>query len=166
MIDDVESLIDAIRAAFASVRYPGDAHALRDEVRGKSECEHIRNKIVGKPWSSLKVGDVAYKDNLTLYLTPEAYRYYLPGLMTLSLRNPEIYDLPAYIAEALTPKEADRRRQAAWSRNYREPFTVAQRDVIGRFLRWANERFEGGNPLEATGRALAAWEDPDSRVGR
>jgi hypothetical protein len=154
MTVQIETLLTAIEAAFATWPYPGPENLLRDTECGSGACETIRDSIVGKDWRKLNIGDVAYKDNLSLYMTPAGYRYYLPGLMKLSLKNPEIYDLPSYIADALTPPKGGRRREG-WLREYKDPFTRDQQDVIRDFLSWVNSRFEGGNDWEPAGRALA-----------
>ena len=167
MISDPEQLIRDLDSAFAAWSYPGDDQVLRDHGCDLGVCDEIRNRIVGKRWDALKIGDVAYKDNLTLYMTPAGYRYYLPGLMKLSLQNPEIYDLPANIADALTPPTKDLRPRGRWLEDYRDSFSVEQRQVIRDFLSWVNARFEGGNWWEAAGRALSSvWDSGNSRSTR
>jgi hypothetical protein len=164
MSRDAKELINDIDSAFAVWSYPGDAEILRDDVCEHGECDVLRKSVVGKHWAALKIGDVAYKDSLVLYMTPAGYRYYLPGLMKLSLLNPEIYDLPAYIAAALTPPNKDHRPRGQWSREYKEAFTYQQQQVIRDFLLWANARFESGNAWDPAGLALSAvWNDQDAR---
>jgi hypothetical protein len=158
---DLERLARNIHSAFAAWPYPGDEKVLREDACGGIQCDEIRRNIVGKHWNALKVGDVAYKDSLELYLTAAGYRYYLPGLMKVSIENPEIYDLPAYIAQALTPSTKDQRPRGNWLEDYKAAFTDEQQQVIRDFLVWVNTRFEGGNWWEAAGRALSAvWGSP------
>jgi hypothetical protein len=99
-------------------------------------------------------------------MTAVGYRYYLPGFMKLSLQNPEMYDLPAYIAEVLTPPAGSEHRRATWLRDYKNPFRPEQQQVIRDFLLWVNGRFEGGNWWEAAGRALSAgWDGRKGHSG-
>lgn len=164
LVDEPELLLKRIDQAFADWIYPGDAQVLRDQGCDELECEQLRQTVVGKHWKALKIGDVAYRDNLVLYLTPAGYRYYLPGLMKLSLENPEIYDLPAYIASALTPPTKDRQPRGTWLADYKNAFAVDQRRVIRDFLIWANARFEGQSAYDAVGVALSTiWDGIDDR---
>jgi hypothetical protein len=165
MVIDAEQLAKSIRYAFAVWPYPGDDQILRDSACA-GDCDQIRSWLLGKRWDALKIGHVAYNDSLDLYLTPAGYRYYLPGLMKLSLENPEIYDLPAHIADALTPPTKDRRPRGTWMQDYKDAFSIEQQEVIRDFLRWVNARFEGGEWYEAAGRALSSvWDSPDAPSG-
>lgn len=159
LVDDREVLLKSIDQAFANSVYPGDARLFRDDGCDETECEQVRQVVEGKHWAALKIGDVAYRDNLVLYLTPAGYRYFLPGLMKLSLKNPEIYDLAAYIASALTPATKDHQPRGNWLADYKNAFSVEQQRVIRDFLIWANTRFEGQSPYDAAGVALSTiWD--------
>ena len=164
MVADSENLLKRIEVAFGSAPAPAQEQMLRDISCRDSECDAIRRDLIGKDWRALKIGTVAYRHSLPLYLTSSGYRYYLPGLMRLSLLNPEIVDLPGYIANALTPPTNGQRRRASWMQDYKHAFTAEQQRVIRDFLRWANNRYEGGQWYESAGRALSAvWDDSTPR---
>ena len=78
----------ALINAFAKVLHPGDA-ALCFCPCG--ECQWQVAEFKGKKWSQLKVDDFGVEKegaNVAL-LTPTAFHYFLPGLVLLTLDNPD-----------------------------------------------------------------------------
>jgi hypothetical protein len=83
------ALMKRVRAAFAVVPYPGDDNIAS---AGALEPAAIAADLRGKDWRDLKGVDFDY-GSAPSFLTPEAFRYYLPALLLNLLED---YDSPTY----------------------------------------------------------------------
>lgn len=156
------AIAKGIELAFSEWPYPGDENVLRDTACNHLACNEIRARIVGKRWNNLEVGEVPFTADWVMHMTPAGYRYYLPGLMKISLQKPDDSALPAHIADALTPPTLNPPGPQAWMQDYRHPFGRQQQEIIRDFLLWVSARFEGGDESEAAAVALRAlWSTPD-----
>lgn len=84
-------LLHRINAAWPSTPYPGD-HVLSD--CWCDECQFGVSSLRSKSWSQLKIEDT---NSETCQLNRTAFLYYLPALLTLSLRHPDEVHLPCLI---------------------------------------------------------------------
>lgn len=75
-----------IESAFAGLRAPRAWKLIRHRGgRDRAGEESIRRALAGKPWQSLDRDFLEHCWSSFCYLGPEAYRYYLPGLLTAAL---------------------------------------------------------------------------------
>ena len=81
-----------IEEAFASVSYPGDDNITRCPYNC-SECRRIAGFFKGKTWTGYAAEELrGYHVALTLF-TPEAFHYFLPAFMLVSLGSYEKGDV-------------------------------------------------------------------------
>ena len=78
-----ELVAEQIRSAFRGVPYPGDEHL---SAWSREEALDQAGPLVGKRWRDLKFEDVAQSPEALVWLFPEAFRYYLPAYLTMSVR--------------------------------------------------------------------------------
>jgi hypothetical protein len=125
---------DAINAAFADLPVPNPQTILR---YGESRAEGFRGDLAGKKWQGFPMGFFGERWAYFCYLSPEAYRYYLPSLLTEALNVlPDESGLVSSVVYALCP--------SFWSlyyegedRDLREQqsvFTVPQYRAVCEFL--------------------------------
>lgn len=80
-----------IEQAFAGLRMPS-RQALVDlqawDELDLPEAREIQNALAGREWTSLEADLLKKYWSSFGYLTPEAYRYYLPALLVRSLKDP------------------------------------------------------------------------------
>ncbi len=81
-------LIAEIRAAWPVTPYPGD-HILSD--CWCEECEADYRKLRGKSWKQVKLANFC-GENGRIGLGPEAFAYYLPGILILSVQESDDFD--------------------------------------------------------------------------
>jgi hypothetical protein len=79
-----EEIIEEVERAFAHSVYPGDDRLVI--TTNHYEADDVIQDFKGKYWAELTV-ELAYKHRLSLPLfTPEAFRFYLPGLLVAALQ--------------------------------------------------------------------------------
>ena len=84
-------LCDNIKSAFKNVEYPGDDRIVTE--RDNQESFDIESDFKGKSWEELDFDILAsHQDSLPL-LTPEAFAFYIPAYMLISLRYYEKADI-------------------------------------------------------------------------
>ena len=81
-----EKIIQEIKNVFADVPYPGDERLVT--TLNHFEADEIIEDFKGKSWKEISL-ELAYKYRLSLpVFTPEAFRFYLPGLLITALQAP------------------------------------------------------------------------------
>src|SRR5579862_6719575 len=124
------ALKQSIEEAFASVPYPGDENITRCPYRC-AECSRVAAYFKGKTWSDHKAEDLrAYHMALSLF-TPEAFQYFLPSFMLVSM---DAYEKGDLIPDAIRlhfefAEEARGHFEVRMSK-----FTTAQRHAIIDYL--------------------------------
>ena len=125
-----------IESAFAAVPYPGDHQISYDTSGHHLECAQVAEFFRGKHWQQLTLHDL--RDNYRgdesaclCFMSPEAYRFYLPAYMLFSL-DPEslghvIRDAAFY---SLTPPD-DANQRAWWQRRASVLDAAQCRAVLG-----------------------------------
>jgi hypothetical protein len=95
-MDEMRKLAEQVRAAFADVPYPGDGNIVPGGP-GAWEPDAIAEVLRGKDWRDLSGIDFEY-GSAPSFLTPEAFRYYLPALLLnlLDGLGPQGWDSPTY----------------------------------------------------------------------
>jgi hypothetical protein len=128
-----ETLVRAIDDAFANTKYPGDDRLVYDTSGRHSECNQTAEDFKGKQWTELSFGFLRAHCDSIFFLTPEAYRFYLPAYLLASvLRYREADVIPSNIVYSLTPP-----REGADTSIFRERaeyFDRNQRKAIKSFL--------------------------------
>jgi hypothetical protein len=91
---DVEQVRETINTAFAGLPIPNPRRLLRPFYR--QEGERLRKELAGKSWQSLTSEVLARQRSAFMYLSPKAYRYYLPSLLTWAFRELPEDDRPMH----------------------------------------------------------------------
>jgi hypothetical protein len=94
--------LQVIEAAFSDDDPPAyDQIVSRHEFRWDFERDEIRDFLAGKHWKALTIAELKSYDGVTSailgFLTPAAYRYYLPAFLTVSLTDWEEADFAVEI---------------------------------------------------------------------
>ena len=85
----VRQLRDAVRRAFWDVPYPGDDRLLADDCNSPDEVEKLQSQDWNSHWTNVPDRVIEWHANRLAFLSPEAYRFYLPAFIIYSLEKPE-----------------------------------------------------------------------------
>ena len=163
-------VLERVEAAFAGVPKPTDDALVN---RHCCECVETSEAFAGASWQDVTL-DQLLRGRETALLTVEAWRYYLPAVITWSVKDPKAVDVIAdNLVYQLTPPggptapEVDAGALAEWFELRARGFAADQRAAIAVFLEWFAEREEadwariGATPPGRTDRALAWWSSPE-----
>ena len=87
MDESAAEVVGAIRAAFPDANPPRAAELTPDDLGGyyPFEAEELRTSLAGKNWTELTREFIDTHSDWLRYLTPEAFRYYLPAWLLYSV---------------------------------------------------------------------------------
>lgn len=98
-MDSSAEVVKVIRDSFSNVPYPGDGNLVSHRC---SECDRVRDAFRTMKWEDLpdNIAEILQQNNLGFisFLTPAAFRFYLPGLMIANVEN---YKETGAIADSL-----------------------------------------------------------------
>lgn len=123
-------LLAEIRAAFPASPYPGDA-VLSDCWCG--ECEFSVRNLRGKSWTQLRQEDF---NGSNAELSLGAFRYYLPGLLSLAVQDPDELILACRVNGLFVVSDLDPPEKAEEVRETVNCLSIKRRRVVARFLQW------------------------------
>lgn len=135
------SLRDDIVEAFSRVPYPGDEHLTVYLPSGRKFDETFQ-LLRGRHWRDMPVAEFISGDTPIPDLTPEAFHFYLPGLLIASIDpncsfNSDIAcSLAFYLSPELAAQSTEPSPYEKWSQFYARMSRLqpAQREVIIRTL--------------------------------
>jgi hypothetical protein len=149
-----EELRQQIEAAFAETKYPGDDRLVYDNTGDHLECNEVAAAFRGRDWRQLSQDILRRHSQSLFFLTPEAYRFYLPAyLNAATLHYDEADTIPGSVVFSLIPP-SDARDARAYQRRI-EGFTQAQRKAIRSFLEFLKQNHTGDDALGDVDKALA-----------
>jgi hypothetical protein len=124
------------------------------------ECIEVSKAFGGRRWPDIALGDLLASE--TALLTAAAWRYYLPAVICLCVRDPDAADIRCeYLVYQLEPPEPG--KDDVWFEERRGGFTEAQRQAIVGYLSWYRAREEAQyanlemDVPQHVYRALAHW---------
>lgn len=152
---DAENLRLEIEAAFADTKYPGDDRLVYDNSGYHLECNEIAAAFRGKDWRELSVEMLRYHAQSLAFMTPEAYRFYLPAyLIAAALHYDEADIIPDAVVFNLIPPSED------WLfhmyRQKMQGLTAAQRRAIRSWLQFLKEHHGEDDLVGNLDQALAS----------
>jgi hypothetical protein len=166
-------LVAQIEQAFAAVPYPGDdgiCQGVTDEGQCPlSEEERIAAVFRGRHWKEVPLDDLARYSATLCFLTPAAYRFYLPAyllaVIRLSLepleRVPRVGDVEDELLYSLTPATDS---SDLWDYRHQriDALTPDQKAAVQAFLHWVYwQRLRQGVELFSSEKSvLAYWGSP------
>ena len=149
--DQLQKLIEA---AFAETNYPGDTQLVDDNSGYHLECNEVAAAFRGKHWKEVPLETLRYHSAGIFFLTPEAYRFYLPAyLLAAVLHYDQVDTLPDSVVFSLIPP-SDARDVEAYRQRV-EGFTATQRQVIRCFLEFQKQHHSQDDALGDLDKALA-----------
>lgn len=101
--------LEKLTSSFQRLSYPGDLNLVYDNTGNHLECLEIQQAFVAKHWSELTLETLVRENSALSFLTPEAFRFYLPAYLSIVIQEFEKTDvLPEVTVQYLTlPVEAD-----------------------------------------------------------
>ena len=132
-----------IVAAFANARYPGDDNIGYDKTGEHLECKQVAEHFRGTTWQNVdlaflqKYGKGADVSAALTFMSPEAFRYYLPAfLLAVAEHFGEVDVLVQTVISSITPRRDKNRTLVEFVRERLEGFTPEQRGAIRLFLEY------------------------------
>ena len=129
-------VVQQICIAFADTRYPGDRNLVYDNSDYHLACKAVRGRFLEKTWKGVDTTlmKAAWGGDLS-FLSPEAFRYFLPGFMiaTLTTANRE-QRCDETLLFHIAPRETDDTQLIRGDFARIDGFTLEQRDAIRAFL--------------------------------
>lgn len=151
-----------INEAFGDAQYPGDENLAGNDTGYEDEYAYVRKYFKGKRWQDvdLKWFEEEYPGphNACLsFMSPQAFRYYLPAYMMIAIDNYETSDADNVVVSALEPEISETLRE--WHRERISGFTLKQKEAIVTFFHYLKE--EHGNdfyPPERLDDVIKYWQ--------
>jgi hypothetical protein len=152
---EAEELRQQIETAFAEVEYPGDDRLVYDTSGDHLECNEVAAAFRGKHWKEIPLDTLRYHSSGIFFLTPEAYRFYLPAyLIAGSLHYDQADLIPDSVVSSITPP-SDERNFDVYQRRM-EGLTPPQRKALRSFLQFLKLHHAEDDPLGDLDKALAS----------
>lgn len=147
--------LELIRNAFDHRRMP--ALFLISEQLAAHECDDVM-RFWGKPWSSLTAAQLEKHVEAVFWFTPEAFCYYLPGILSVSIRENKPWlvvnqSLVNMLNRSPDPESWDDFFSARWPR-----LTTMECEATQAWLLWLSSVDDGSFPENALGRAFDTLE--------
>ena len=123
-------LLHRVNSAWPATPYPGD-QLLSD--CWCHECQFSVSSLRGKNWRQLKIEDTSGE---TCRLNRQAFLYYLPALLALSLRYPDEVRLPCLINERFIQCDISPTDEEEGIRKLLRSLSTIQKHVLCDYLDW------------------------------
>lgn len=151
-------LLDEIRAAWPSTPYPGDRVLFSD--CWCDECAWAVRSLRGKSWKEIDVCDLGGDGGR---MSDEAFRYYLPGVLALSVQHPDETHLSCEVnlRFVFSRREGWKRQQSVSM--LARTLSPRQREVMLRYFDWLDDqRWQAPILIAAAKRAVHGEIEPYS----
>lgn len=131
-----KEIIHEIEKAFSGIDYPGDERLVTNIEH--YEADEIIEDFKGKSWKEIPL-KLVYKHRLSIPLfTPEAFRFFLPGLLIAALKAPvgseyNPGEILEFIFYNLVPV-SDEIHETTMLSDRINGFTPQQKASVGRFV--------------------------------
>jgi len=149
---------ERLQSAFTQ-EYPGDDQLVYDNSGYHLECNEVLAAFRGKHWREVPFETLRYESAALSFMTPAAYRYYLPAyLLACILDYAEADMIPDTVVFSLIPP-TDPKSVKIYGESYRRcmaGFTPAQRDTLRSFLEFMKARHGEDYPSGDLDQALAS----------
>ena len=137
--------------------YPGDDAIAYDQSGGHLECAQVAEFFRGKRWKDVTLAALrSYRGDASAclaFMSPEAFRYYLPAYMLIALDDYAEADVIADSAlNMLTPGEL----RESWNERAKG-FSQRQREAILSFLNYLDTHHGADYPVHGPKDALRYW---------
>jgi hypothetical protein len=138
-------LENMIRSAFPIYPIPDDFFRDNNLISTDIPSE-LKNRLFSKKWSDVTLMDWrmtgAHIGSIITYMTPDAFRYYLPSLLIGSMHDPKYLD---YSVQALLPFNNEHLPKGRWWNSFFNGFDKIKKAAIQQFLLFAFETTVDGS---------------------
>lgn len=153
VIEQIEEVRQCISLAFADTQYPGDAAIMETYNRNGRGLFFF-----GERWQDMPVPTIRGNDETLVRFGPDAFRYYLPAFMIVSLDEPTMEFIAPIFVPPFHPK-------SYWTwEEFAERFegmTPDQSKSLFRYVKFVAEACDEGAFVEMFNEAVATfWENP------
>ena len=147
---DCGFVVEVIEDVFATGIYPGDYNLVTGDTTKDPEAEWIYQNLKGKNWKqllheleNLEGGDLYRYHIVYSFTTPDAYCYYLPAYLIVSLDFERVDTVGDYLLSSLTPptEQVLVSRKGFFTERL-ERLTQPQREAIGLFLNYLSSEVD------------------------
>lgn len=106
--EEIAALERQLEEAFGDLPVPAEDELVYDNSGDHFECNQISARFRGRHWRDLTIEDVTEEPDALAFLTTEAFRFFLPAFIRVSLLEPERADrIPTHVLSSLA-RPADR----------------------------------------------------------
>lgn len=156
----MKTVYEKINKAFDSAVYPGDKN-IGDQPPGVClETDAIVEFFHGKQWQDITLEELqeGYKGDASAclaFMTPEAYRFYVPAYMLIALSNYNEADVTADTAiNSFIPPDESSADMYQWWEQRVGGFPPEQRETIIAFLEYMQGAHAEDYPVHSPAEAL------------
>jgi hypothetical protein len=149
-----------IANAWADVEYPGDAAIASDNTGYHLECNQVRDFFRQKRWNDIShsmlrtyVGD---ESACLSFMSPVAFRYYLPAYMLVAIDNYDYAGVTANSAVTALIPQTSKELATFWTQRT-SGFSEHQSDAIVAFLLFMEENHGNDYLSHGLTHALHYW---------
>ncbi|NDJ74695.1 MAG: hypothetical protein GYB65_00435 [Chloroflexi bacterium] len=140
---ETRKLVERIKAAFASCKYPGDDQLVTNTSDEDLESVQIANAFRGKTWEDISLEMLEYHRGDLIFFTPEAFCHYLPAYLIAAITGGKVLglELRASLVDSLTPPRKPG-YALDWFMERAKRFTPAQVGVIQDYFCLMSEKHD------------------------
>jgi hypothetical protein len=152
---EANAVVAEIDAAFSSAPWPPPHRIIQN--RRDIESQEIASILKANHWRDLPFDTVFQLRDSLPFLSPEAFRFYLPAYMITAIRHYEDADtLPEYVVYQLA-SPADNTTEKHWFLQNAIGLTIEQRRAVVSFLEYMEKKHGADFPNGEPQRALRYW---------
>jgi hypothetical protein len=137
--DQVATLLERLETAFGELPMPEDDHLVLDDSGYHLECNQVKAKFRGRHWRSLSPADLQGEADSLAFFTPEAFRFFLPAYVRVSVLDFELADLIPMVVVGALMRPADPGLLGYYQSRI-ATLDGPQRAVLRQFLSFLRER--------------------------
>lgn len=91
--EELEEVLGQLDDAFGDEPLPSEDRLVYDNSGYHLECNQVRARFRGRHWRNLRIEDLEGEGDALSFFTPEAFRFFLPAFIRISLLDPVRADL-------------------------------------------------------------------------
>lgn len=129
-------VLEKIASSFEKMPYPGDLNIVYDNSGYHLECVEIQNIFANKHWNELTLETLLAQNSALAFMTPQAFRFYLPAYLSIVIREFEEADvlIDNTVFDLTLPVEADSLNKLNIIQNSNSPLSDENQDMISQIL--------------------------------
>ncbi|HLP88146.1 MAG TPA: DUF6714 family protein [Nostocaceae cyanobacterium] len=129
-------VLEKIASSFEQMPYPGDLNIVYDNSGYHLECVDIQKIFANKHWNELTLETLLAQNSALAFMTPQAYRFYLPAYLSIVIREFEEAEvlIDNTVFDLTLPVEADILNKLNIIQNSNSPLSDGNQDMISQIL--------------------------------